>query len=71
MDRVDSDAEDDVKVVPEPPKVHYVSSEDERQRNKKSSKHRLDEMKKLREPVVEREFKSRWDSPTDEFERKR
>lgn len=59
--------------MPDSAKVHYVSSgEDERQRSKKSSKHRIEEMKKLREPVVnERDFKSKWDSPTDEYERKR
>lgn len=65
--------DDDVKVLHEPPKVHYVSSGDEeRQRIAKSSK-RTDDRKRVHDSiVVERiQYKSRWDSPTAEIERKR
>lgn len=70
--KVDHD-ENDVEVLHEPPKVHYISSDEERQHQLKQAK-RIDERKR---PIDGRtndrptDYKSKWDSPNDEYERKR
>lgn len=60
-----------VKIIKESQKIHHVSSGDEDQQRYRKNK-RVDEMKKLRGPAFEdKEIKSKWDSPTDDYERKR
>lgn len=69
---IDNSGDDivDVKVSKESQKIHYVSSgEDER--HHRGTK-RVDEGKKPRGSLFEeKEIKSKWDSPTEDYERKR
>lgn len=63
--------ESDVQATKETHKVLYISSEDEAHLNSKKLK-RIDELKKLRgSQQGDREAKSKWDSPSEEFDRKR
>lgn len=68
-----SDHEEDVKVLVEPAKVHYVSSGDERKQRQERLTKRPDERMRQRETTNDErhEYKSRWDSPSAEIERKR
>lgn len=57
-------------------KVLYISSDENANGGKLASKKlkRIDDLKKLRGTQLEtgdREFKSKWDSPSDEYEKKR
>lgn len=71
--KVDRD-DNEVEILHEPAKVHYISSDEERQHHLKSLKRAADDRKKPRDLIANErgiDCKSRWDSPNDEFERKR
>lgn len=58
-----------------PPKVHYISSDEERQHHSKHLK-RTDDRKRPNDArssdrAIDFPKKSKWDSPNEEFERKR
>lgn len=62
----------EVEILHEPAKVHYISSDEGRHHHSKSLK-RVDDRKRVRDDTNERgtDYKSKWDSPFDDFERKR
>lgn len=64
--------ENEIEILQEPPKVHYISSDEDRHHAK--SLKRSDDRKRLREGVSNdrgTDYKSKWDSPNDDHERKR
>lgn len=67
-----ADREDiDVEILHEPPKVHYISSDEERQQHAKQLKRTTIDDRKRPTNSKSNDYKSKWDSPNDEFERKR
>lgn len=67
------DRDDEIEILHEPQKVLYISSDEDRHHHGKSLK-RVDERKRVHDNTANdrgTDYKSKWDSPIDEFERKR
>lgn len=68
--------ENDVEILHEPQKVHYISSDEEKHHHAKMMKRGVggggDDRKRARDTSNDRgmDYKSKWDSPSEEFERK-
>lgn len=65
--------DNEVEILHEAPKVHYISSDEERQHHSKHMKRADDRKRTSNARSTDRaiDYKSKWDSPNDEFERKR